>query len=172
MAIIKTKRLELIPFERSDKALFHRINTDPFIRKYLWDDEIIAEEKAAEIIDLNEEHFKRDHYGLWKIRAKENNNIIGYAGLWHFFDEDQPQLMYALLKDFTKKGFAKEASEAIIDYAFNKLGFKYIIAATDSIHRESQNVALSLGMTMVEERLENEKPTLFFRLNNATHLDQ
>ncbi len=164
--------MELIPFEKSDEALFLQLNTDPFIRKYLWDDEIIEPEKAAEIINQNEKHFKEEQFGLWKMSLSASNEIIGYVGLWHFFDEDQPQLMYALLKDFTKKGFAKEASEAIIDYAFNRLNFQYVIAATDSIHKESQNVALSLGMIMVEERIENEKPTLFFRLNKARQTDR
>lgn len=169
---LETNRLTLIPFKNSDKALFHKLNTDTFVRKYLWDDEIIEKEKAEEIIDLNEKHFKMDHYGLWKISLKKNTKVIGYAGLWHFFEEGQPQLMYALLKNFTKKGFAKEASEAIIDYAFKELGFEYIIAATDSIHLDSQNLALSLGMTLVEKRMENEKTTLFFTLNNAKRPDQ
>ena len=62
---------------------------------------------------------------------KETNEVIGYTGLWYFFNEKQPQLIYALLKQFTKRGYALEASKAIIQYSFNTLGFQYLIAATD-----------------------------------------
>ncbi len=160
----KTKRLELRPFKTSDAELFLAINIDPYVRKYLWDDEVIDAKTAKEIIFQNETHFEHDKYGLWKIQLKENGQVIGYVGLWYFFNEPQPQLIYALLKEYTKKGYAQEASNSIVKYAFNELGFKYLIAATDEPHLESQKVAKKLGMSFVEKRYENEKATMFYRL--------
>ena len=43
---LETNRLTLIPFKNSDKTLFHKLNTDTFVRKYLWDDEIIEKRKS------------------------------------------------------------------------------------------------------------------------------
>ncbi len=162
---LTTERLELIPFTTKDEELFHRINTDPFVRKLLWDDEVIGQEVSKEIMGKNEAHFREDAYGLWKILSKDSKEVIGYAGLWFFFDEPQPQLIYAILEAFTKKGYATEASRAVIDYTFNQLGFSYLLAATDESHTESQSVAQRLGMKFTEKRIENEKPTLFFRID-------
>lgn len=91
---------------------------------------------------------------------------MGYAGLWYFFEEPQPQLIYALLEQFTRRGYAREAGTSIIQYAFEKLGFEYLTAATDEPHNASKKVMLSLGMEFVEKRIENNKPTLFYRIEN------
>ena len=133
----------------------------------MWDDEQIDLETANEIMTKNDQHFNDNQYGIWKIKLKTEDELIGYVGLWYFFEEPQPQLIYALLEKYTKKGFAKEASLAIIDYAFNKLGFKYIVAATDEGHQASQNVAKNLVMSVVEKRIENGKPTLFYRIDRS-----
>ena len=168
--LLNTERLALKPFTLEDIALFHRLNNDAFIRKYMWDDEAIDEATAKEIIEQNDTYFKENKYGIWKIQLKKEADVIGYVGLWFFFGEPQPQLIYALLKPSTKKGYAYEASNAIMKYAFEHLGFNYLIAATDVPHLESQKVAKSLGMTFTEKRIENEKPTLFFRIDKKDYL--
>lgn len=165
---INTERLELIPFSKRDTSLFHKLNNDTFIRKYLWDDELIDAELATSIIEQNDTHFTDDQFGLWKIQRKEDDLIIGYSGLWYFFDEPQPQLIYALLEEFTGKGYATEASTSIVEYAFNQLGYNYLVAATDEPHMDSQNVALRLGMSLYEQRIENGKPTLFYRIERSS----
>lgn len=167
---LNTERLALNPFTLEDTALFHRLNNDAFIRKYMWDNEPIDEATAIEIIKQNDTYFKENKYGIWKIQLKGEVDVIGYVGLWYFFDEPQPQLIYALLKPNTKKGYAYEASQAIMKYTFEHLGFNYLIAATDVPHLASQKVAKALGMTFTEKRIENEKPTLFFRIDKEDYL--
>ncbi|WP_422079923.1 GNAT family N-acetyltransferase [Ulvibacterium sp.] len=162
---LKTDRLHLIPFTPRDAKMFQQLNNDPFIRKYLWDDELIDETTALELMEQNKKHFEENGYGLWKIRLKQSLETFGYVGLWSFFDEPQPQLIYALLEPYSKQGYATEAGGSIVDYAFDRLGFDYLIAATDEPHLESQKVAQRLGMSFAEKRIENEKPTLFYRID-------
>ncbi|MEX2566075.1 MAG: GNAT family N-acetyltransferase [Cyclobacteriaceae bacterium] len=168
--LIHTKRLKLIPFDLEDSKIFLELNNNPFIRKYLWDDEMISQETCDDIIRQNQAYFNKSGYGLWKINEIDGKHIVGYVGLWYFFEEPQPQLIYALLPAFTKKGYAKEAGLAIVEFAFNHLGFSYLTAATDEPHKASQNVALSIGMEFLEKRIENEKPTLFYRINKDVNL--
>ena len=161
----KTKRLYLTPFTEGDDHLFHSLNNDTFIRQYLWDGNPIDIDTVRDILHQNQKHFNEDYYGLWKIQLKGHlKDTIGYAGLWLFYNDVQPQLIYALKKAYTKKGFTKEACEAIIAYAFDRLEFKNLVAATDVPNVASQNVALSLGMDFTEKRLCDGKPILFYRL--------
>ncbi|MEM9446844.1 MAG: GNAT family N-acetyltransferase, partial [Verrucomicrobiota bacterium] len=139
--ILITKRLKLIPFTVEDEALCLSLNQDAFIRKYLWDDEVISPETSAEILRENQSLFGVNGYGLWKIMPLELEKVIGYTGLWYFFGEPQPQLIYTLLKSYTKRGYATEAGKTVIRYAFENLGFTYLIAATDESHMASQAVA-------------------------------
>lgn len=163
--LLSSQRLNFIPFALSDTDLFHDINTQSFVRQYLWDDQQIAQTTAAEIIQANEQLFKEHAYGLWKIIQKEKQKIIGYAGLWHFFDEAQPQLLYVLLESYTKQGYATEAARAVIDYAFNSLDFTYLIASMDKPNTASQQLAQRLGMQFFEGKVENGKETLFYRID-------
>jgi len=165
--ILLTSRLRLIPFSRADQELLHQTFTDPFVRKFLWDDEIIPEAQTKAILEQNEEHFQNDHWGLWKITQKADEAFLGFVGLWCFFEEDQPQLLYGLSPNATGQGYATEASWAIIRYVFQALGFSYLIASCDPSHTASRKVAERLGMQFVEERTEQDKPTAFYRLDRV-----
>src|SRR5687768_517081 len=123
--ILQTKRLQLVPFNLNDLTWLHDTFTHPFVRQYLWDDKIITLDQAKEILTVNEQNFNAYSWGLWKIRLIEENIYAGFTGLWFFFGESQPQLLYGLLPDHTQKGYAIEASREIVRYAFDELGFEY-----------------------------------------------
>lgn len=179
--LLSTSRLLLSPFQSNpvDLEVFHSINTDRFVRRFLWDDESIDRQTAAQILRHNQQLLERDGYGLWKIsmiattpatsKGSEEQGIMGYAGLWHFFDDEpQPQLVYALLPPFTRQGYAVEAAQAVINYSFTQLDYDYLIAATDVANVASQNVAKKLGMKQVETTDKQGKPTAFFRIDRES----
>ncbi|NND32085.1 MAG: GNAT family N-acetyltransferase [Saprospiraceae bacterium] len=165
--ILGSSRLTLTPLIPSDHTYFHAVNTDPYVRKYLWDDQIIEPKVSAEILVKNEIHFQNDGYGLWKLESKVISQVIGYAGLWYFFDEVQPQLLYVIERPYSGFGYATEVSRLIIDYAFSTLDFDYLIAATDAEHQASQKVARQAGMKWVNKRIINGKATSFYRIDKA-----
>ena len=78
----------------------------------------------------------------------------------------QPQLVYALLPEATKKGYATEAATKILEYCFNKLGYQYLLASCDKPNLESKKVAERIGMREVEEKSVNGNPLLFFKVEN------
>jgi [ribosomal protein S5]-alanine N-acetyltransferase len=168
--ILQTGRLTLAPFESQDQELLHHTFTDPFVRKYLWDDEIIAPEQTQDILQANDGHFKKEGWGLWQIRTKADDTYAGFAGLWLFFDEAQPQLLYGLLPDQIKKGYATEAAQAVIRYAFEQLSFSYLVAACDTPHTDSRKVCERLNMELLEEKEMDGKPTAFYRIDAGKKL--
>ncbi len=162
---LTTSRLTLIPFEKEDLAVLHLTFTNPFGRKFLWDDEIIPLETTKDILTKSETYFQQHHWGLWKILLTAQQRYAGFAGLWYFFDESQPQLLYGVLPDQTNQGLATEASEAVIQYAFEQLGFSYLTASCDTPHTDSKKVCERLGMKLVEEKNINGKSTTFYRID-------
>ena len=164
---LETERLTLIPFERSDLHLLHETFTNPFVRKYLWDDEVISIEQTSDILELSESAFERQSWGLWKIIMKNEQAFAGFVGLWKFFDEQQPQLLFGLLPAYSGLGYATEASTAVADYAFTKLGYTYIIASLDTPNAASEKVCQRLKMIKMEERLVNNKMTTFYKIKKV-----
>ncbi len=161
---LQSKRIKLIPFTQDDVKIFRKINSDPFVRKFMWDDQIMSLETSKDIMSENQRLFTEKHYGIWKIFCKQSDNVIGYCGLWFFFDEPQPQLLYAILEPYTGQGLATAAAHLVIDYAFTKLDFNYLLAATDEPNKASQKVATRLGMRRSKQVIENGKVTIFYRI--------
>ncbi|MYG14759.1 MAG: GNAT family N-acetyltransferase, partial [Gammaproteobacteria bacterium] len=50
MPVLQTKRLTLRPLAEADLSALHRFWTQPDVRRYLWDNEIISIERVAEIV--------------------------------------------------------------------------------------------------------------------------
>ncbi len=168
MHTLQTDRLILHPLSDTDFEWFLELNSTPFVRQYLWDDALIDGATVDDILAQNARHFREDGYGLWKMSTREGQDAVGYVGLWFFFDEVQPQLLYAISEQFTGNGYATEAAKAVMNYAFDRLGFTYLIAATDEPHVSSQKVARRLGFQWVETKEENGKRTSFFRLDKQS----
>jgi len=163
--IFETERLVLKPIVESDLNTLHRIFIDAYVRRYLCDGEIWSLQKVEEMLAENKKLFAQKQFGMWFIETKSDRETIGFVGLWYFFEEAQPQLVYALLPKALKKGYATEASTKILDYGFDELGFNYLVASCDRPNIESQKVAERLGMKQVEERFMNGNPILFFRID-------
>ncbi len=167
ISLLETNRILLKPFVQEDLELLHDTFTNPFVRKHLWDNEIISIEQTNEILEKNRETFDKENCGLWKIITKDHNAYVGFAGLWRFFHEDQPQLLFGLMPTATRLGYATEASLAIISYAFKHLKLEYLIASFDSINKSSERVCQRINMKKVDERVINGKATTFYRIQVA-----
>ena len=157
------------PILDSDLKTLHRIFTDCYVRRYLCDGEIWSLQQVEEMLAENQKLFLEKKFGLWFMETKTEQEVIGFVGLWYFFDEPQPQLVYALLPKAIKKGYATEASTKILEYGFNELGFDYLVASCDRPNIESQKVAARLGMKQVESRIVDGNPISFFRLDKPSN---
>ncbi len=164
MSLLETERLVLKPISKSDRDTLHAILTNFYVRKYLCDDKIFSWQQIEEMAIESQKLFAEKKFGLWFIETKSDREIIGFVGLWYFFEEIQPQLVYALLPQATLKGYATEAANKILEYSFNELGFTYLLASCDRPNIESQKLAERIGMKKIEERIVNDNPIVFFRV--------
>jgi ribosomal-protein-alanine N-acetyltransferase len=162
---IETERLILIPVTMEDLDTFSDVITDPFVKKYLFDDVSLEKEQIKEFVETSMLLFKDKNYGLWLVTLKETNEAIGFVGLWHFFEENQPQLLYAIGPNYIRQGFAKEASSEVIKYAFKNLNFEYLEASCDTPNTSSLNTAASIGMKKIKDEILEGKAITFFRIN-------
>jgi [ribosomal protein S5]-alanine N-acetyltransferase len=164
--VLETQRLWLKPIVESQLSTLHRILTDPYVRKYLCDDQAFSLQQVKEMISESNGLFKQSKFGLWLIETKDHREIIGVVGLWYFFAEAQPQLLYALLPESTKQGYATEAASKILDYCFDELGYEYLLASCDLPNLESCKLAERIGMSQIEEKMVNGNPLVFFKAEN------
>jgi len=165
--VLETPRLQLKPVSEDELGALYRIFVDPYVRRYLCDDKVLSLEQVEEFLNESQKLFKEQRFGLWLIRTKDHEEIIGVTGLWYFFEEEQPQLVYALLPQATKQGYATEAASKILEYCFDELGYQYLVASCDRPNYESRKVAERLGMREVEQKSVDGKPLVFFRIESS-----
>ena len=57
--LLVTEHLRLVPFAFLHLGDLHRLWTDPQVRRFLWDDQIISEQEATEVIEVSLQTFEQ-----------------------------------------------------------------------------------------------------------------
>lgn len=90
-------------------------------------------------------------YGIYVVEKKEDNAIIGEAGLFNSFgDLKHLELGYILDIEFWKKGYGFEICSSLIAYGFNVLKLKNITSRMMTENIASIKLSEKCGMKLTE----------------------
>jgi RimJ/RimL family protein N-acetyltransferase len=159
---LATARCELRPAEVNDASELHSLWITPGVRRFLWDDEIIPPWRTAEALATSEALFREHRFGLWMVRLKDQASIAGFAGIWPFREPPEFELLYGFGEPYWGRGFAVEASRAVLDYCRAVLGMTTVRASTDPANMASVRVLDKLGFARVRRDTAGGLDTLFF----------
>jgi ribosomal-protein-alanine N-acetyltransferase len=165
-ARIETERLVLRPFAPRDAEALHALWTDPAVRRYLFDDEIIPRSVVDEEIAVSERLMAVHGYGLWTVRLRDADAIIGFCGYRFFHEPPQLQLLYGLAPAYWDRGLATEAARAMIRRGFDVNGFDRIIASADAPNAASHRVMERAGMRFWKRETVNGLDTVYYELTH------
>ena len=102
-------------------------------------------------------HQKVRGYGFWSVIEKSSNQFIGRVGPWFPEGWPEPEVGWTIHRDYTRKGYAKEAGAACVDYVFNTLGWNRIIHVIAEGNIGSIKTAESIGSKRMY-KIENLPP--------------
>ena len=135
--ILTTERLTLRQLAINDEQEIFTLRSDSEINKYL--DRQISNtiDDARNFINKVNENVDKNDSLYWAITLSDKNILVGTICLFGFSDENYKcEIGYELLTNFQGQGIMKEASEKVIDYAFNTIKVKKIEAF---LHRDNQS---------------------------------
>ncbi|HMB91013.1 MAG TPA: GNAT family N-acetyltransferase [Rhodothermales bacterium] len=164
---IETARLHLRPYTRDDVDVLHRLWTDPDIRRYLLDDEIMPRSWVAEEIEGVLTAFDEHGWGQWAVLPRNENTVIGFCGYRPFHKPPELQLLYGITPAYWGQGLAPEAAHAMMRYGFEHLHFDQIIASTDAPNAASIRVMEKTGMVFAKRITLHGLDTLYYVLNRS-----
>jgi len=164
---IRTARLFLQPYQRTDVDELHRLWTDPGVRQYLWDDRIIPLQLAAEVVESSLADWATHGLGQWVIYQLDSDEVIGFCGFRWSEAGTPPELLYGLFPIYWGQGLATEAARAVLTYAFQQLGIEQVWAATDPPNVASIRVMERLGMQFDRRGQLNGLDTVFYTLSRS-----
>ena len=163
---LDTPRLRLMPVLPRDARAMHQLWTDPDVRQYLWDGQVIPLETAAAVADASARDFSAHRFGLWSMHlGADPLTVVGFCGLRTEGIGDEPELLFGLRPAFWRQGLAVEAARAVLHHAFESLGLARIVAATDLPNERSARTLASLGMRLERRGEHHGLDTLFFSLH-------
>ncbi len=151
--ILRTERLVLRPVTVHDHTALLAHWTDPVVRRFLFDDEVLPPDEVLAVIAESESTFADGGYGIWAVQAagelaageQAAGELAGTAGLRPLEDLGI-ELVYSLSPPAWRKGYATEAAGAVLDYAFGPLGLPEVLAEIDQGNAASVAVIERLGM--------------------------
>jgi [ribosomal protein S5]-alanine N-acetyltransferase len=156
MTLIDTNRLVIRDITEQDFHFIFRLLNEPSWIKYIGDKGIKTETDAKNYIQTGPLQMYKDFgFGLFLVTLKENAIPIGLCGLIKRPSLENIDLGYAFLPEYTGKGYAFEATKAVIKYGKEQLSIDKIVAITTIDNLNSEKVLLKLGFSFDSIIIEN-----------------
>ncbi|MDQ4123096.1 MAG: GNAT family N-acetyltransferase [Acidobacteriota bacterium] len=147
---IETERIRLRQFTMDDLDDLARVFASPQVMRFLGlnCEPMTREETETALVSIIR-HWERNGFGRWAVVSKEDDRLIGCAGLRSC--EGLAELVYLLDETYWGKGLATEIAAACLRYGFEYHNFPSIIAMTRPGNERSQNVLHKIGMHFEKE---------------------
>lgn len=145
--LLETKRLELSEFTSKDALFFYEQVNDPAWIQFIGDRNVKTIEDAEKYLSNKIiPSYQKNGFGFYKVALKKNNTPIGMSGLVDRDGLEHIDVGYAFLPNYRGKGYAFEATKAVLDYAKNVLKINPIVAITDLDNVKSIQLLERLGL--------------------------
>ena len=160
-----TARMHLRQRTEADLSALVDMEDDPQVVRFLSDGRARSDEqKRQELRD----RIHRDHgegFGYWcAFVATEPGGFLGWVCLRPLLGYPEIEIGYCFAPAARGHGYATEAAQACLDYAFDTLELDEVVAVIDPANQPSQRVIAKLGFMQHGERVAYERQLEFYRL--------
>lgn len=157
---------------QTERLLIREIFADDF--EEIWENQIGSGFETLEMLEAyTKEQYRFYGFGFWAVVERASGNLIGVAGLtiprewkgegdWYSlklpllegeerYFEEPLELGYHIFPPYRRKGYAKEACLAVLDYGRRQLGVFHYQAWIQRENTVSQRFAAQLGFRKKEK---------------------
>ncbi|WP_249199206.1 GNAT family N-acetyltransferase [Photobacterium sp. GJ3] len=159
MALLETERLLIRPWENKDAAPLAKMGANPQVMRYF--PSVLSQEESEALRHRAQSLIEENGWGFWAVELKTTGQFIGFVGL-HAQDLAIPntpfvEIGWRLDAEHWGKGYAPEAAQRALQYAFESLDAPDVYAFTTVTNLPSQRVMQKLGMTDCEQNFLHPK---------------
>ncbi|MCR5687751.1 MAG: GNAT family N-acetyltransferase [Lachnospiraceae bacterium] len=149
--IVETERLFLRKMNMGDfDALYQVLADTDIMRHYPY---TFDERRVRSWIERNIERYRKDGFGLWAVCLKDTGEMIGDCGLTlqDIEGEMLPEIGYHIRSGCQRKGYAKEAARAVMDWAYENTDYPALYSYCNYTNIASIRTAEAIGMQFDRE---------------------
>jgi [ribosomal protein S5]-alanine N-acetyltransferase len=151
-AVIIADRIVLFEQNLGMKSDIFKLLSDNEVVRFT-EDKLVSSEKEIERQILNYKESQTFGYGKWAVLEKESGRFLGLCGIKRYETYGKNALSYAFLRKEWGKGYATEASLAVVNFAFKTLNFNELIAWTTPDNLASVRVLEKSGFNFTRKEL-------------------
>lgn len=141
---LKSERLGFRWWTENDFALAHALWGDIEVARYFGGP--FSDHEVRIRLKRELERRKSCGFQYWPIFLLSDGDHVGCCGLRPYgTDTAIPELGFHLRPKYWQQGLAWEAARAVIDYAFEKIGAKSLVAGHHSDNANSKKLMAKLG---------------------------
>ncbi|MGE5169683.1 MAG: GNAT family N-acetyltransferase [Rudaea sp.] len=144
--VTSTERIRVRQMSEGDAAFVVELVNDPAWLRYIGDNGVRTVPDAARYIrDGPVAMYAERGFGLYLVELKASGEPIGICGLIKREGLADVDLGFAFLPRYRRRGYAREASLAVMAHARNVLGLARIVAIVSQDNAPSCRLLESLG---------------------------
>lgn len=149
--LLRTSRLQISKFTIEDAPFILKLVNTPGWIEYIGDREVSNLKGAKNYLLRGPlESYKKNGYGIYKMSLPDGTPI-GMCGFLKREELDFPDIGFAILPEYARKGYTQEAAAELFSYGKNSLGFSTILGITRGNNFSSINLLQKLGLSYQKE---------------------
>ncbi|SRR5699024_5730333 len=156
---IDTPRLRLTALTESHFDRYAGMLADPACTRWVGDGHALNRMNAWRSMAMLLGHWHLRGFGMWALENRTDGTFIGRVGLMRPEGWPDIELGWMLCPDQRHQGYATEASEAALGFAWQRLRVPRVISLVRHDNDTARRVAERLGGECVEEKSFLGSPT-------------
>jgi RimJ/RimL family protein N-acetyltransferase len=134
-----------------DAAFILRLLNEPSFLQYVGDKHVRTLDDARDyIVNGPVESYATNGFGLYLVRRSDDSTSVGICGLVKREALEHPDIGFAFLPEFWRRGYATEAAAAVLGFSRDSLALERVVAITAPHNEPSIRVLGKIGMTFRE----------------------
>ncbi|HKX84839.1 MAG TPA: GNAT family N-acetyltransferase [Pyrinomonadaceae bacterium] len=144
--ILETERLIIRELTVDDAEFVLDLLNQPSFLKYIGDRGVRDVEQSRAFIESRYRQSYRDNgYGLYAVELKGDGTPIGMCGFVRRDSLPGPDIGFAFLPQYEKKGYGFESADAVMEYGRKTLRFDRVLAITSQDNEASGRLLEKIG---------------------------
>ncbi|MEM9632947.1 MAG: GNAT family N-acetyltransferase [Pseudomonadota bacterium] len=165
--LLKTDRLQVLPFEEADFPLLLDLHSDPEVNRYHSPGPMpMAPEEVRERLNNYVQSHRQLGISKWKLETLDGE-FVGRAGFSWQKDPAGFELGYSLKKAAWGRGYATEIATALVRWFFRETDQDHLLAYAISEHSASLRVMEKAGLRYWLEMEKHGCPCTFYRVDRS-----
>lgn len=162
--MIETNRCRMNRVQNSDYEEVRKLYSDDSVRKFLGG--IVSNERFHS--SFNNMIICDENSCYWVVRLKNGNEFIGLVSLDKHHDGFSTEVSYQFMPQYWGYGYAEEVIKRIINYVFDQLSIKKLVAETQSANETSCKLLQKCGMSLEQTVLRFGAEQYIFSISKDT----